>query len=158
MSDPRSSEISEEATEISRATKLLIKEARSFQQAPNIENDLPKALRSSEKVQMWLKTGVGGTTTPSTDEPRRFQHGWLAPYIEHDLSARTLRSSEKVELWIRAHFSHPISESAYNKEGNSLQYGEKTNATESVLTSLAALEISRLEMISTLNDEERINT
>lgn len=87
------------------------------------------------------KSGFGGTARPLTEEGRILQQGWLAPYIEQDLSANTLRSSEKVELWLRAHFSPPVSECSHDGEGISTQHGEKTNATESVITSLAALEI-----------------
>ena len=64
-------------------------------------------------------------------------------YIEQDLTARMLTSSEKVELWISAHFSHPARECFHDGEGISVQKSkiEKSNATESVITSLAALEI-----------------
>lgn len=75
--------------------------------------------------------------------------GWLAPYIEQDLT-KSLRSSEKVELWLRAHFSNRTGQQAadFVQENEGLQYGERTHATESVLTSLAAM------VISTLRDEE----
>jgi len=76
-------------------------------------------------------------------ERGNLKHGWLVPYIDHDLN-KSLRSSEKVELWLRAHFSHPIGEQSTNyvQENGGLQYGERTQAAESVLTSLAALVIS----------------
>ena len=77
-----------------------------------------------------------------TKEPETLKHGWLLPYIEQDLT-KSLRSSEKVELWLRAHFSHQIKQPTnYVQNNEGLQYGERTNAAESVLTSLAALGIS----------------
>lgn len=142
MSDPQNSETSEEATETGETERLLAKTGESFQQAStNMERNLSKPLRCSEKVELWLRAGFGGTARPLTEEGRILQQGWLAPYIEQDLSANTLRSSEKVELWLRAHFSPPVNECSHDGEGISMQHGEKTNATESVITSLAALEI-----------------
>lgn len=96
----------------------------------------------TEKTQEGMKKAEG------------FKHGWLAPYIEHDLT-KSLRSSEKVELWLKAHFSHPIGQqsSGYMQENQGLQHGERTRATESVLTSLAALVISS-GIMSTFQDEE----
>ena len=144
MSDSHKSETSEKATETGETARLLAKTAECFQQAhDNIEHNLSKPLKCSEKVELWLRAGFNETARPSSEEGIVFQHGWLAPYIEHDLSATTLRASEKVELWIRAHFSHPVSECFHNGEGVSIQQSEheKTNATESVITSLAALEI-----------------
>ena len=97
---------------------------------------------STEKTQ----EGVKGADS--------FKHGWLAPYIEHDLT-KSLRSSEKVELWLKAHFSHPIGQqlSGYMQENQGLQRGERTRATESVLTSLAALVISS-GVMSTFQDND----
>ena len=78
-----------------------------------------------------------------------FKSGWLAPYIEQDMT-KTLRSTEKVELWLKAHFSsQPSGQQAsgyrqeYEEQG--LQYGERTPASESVLTSLAAMVLSTLQ-------------
>ena len=87
-------------------------------------------------------------------ERESLKHGWLVPYIDHDLN-KSLRSSEKVELWLRAHFSHPIGEQSTNyvQENRGLQYGERTQAAERVLTSLAALVISS-GITSTVKDEE----
>ena len=83
------------------------------------------------------------TARPSSEEGTVLQQGWLAPFIEQDLSARSLRFSEKVELWISAHFSHPVRECFHDGEGISMQKSkiEKPNAIESVITSLAALKI-----------------
>ena len=147
MSDHRNSETSKEATDPGETVRLLAKTAESSKQAnTNIEHNLSKPLGCSEKVELWLREGFNETARPSSDEGIVLQRGWLAPYIEQDLSAGTLRSSEKVELWIRAHFSHPVRESGlHDGEGVSIQQSEneKTNATESVITSLAALEILR---------------
>lgn len=103
------------------------------------------------------KTGIGNTGARLvTKEVESFKTGWLAPYIEHDLT-KSLRSSEKVELWLRAHFSHPIGEQLadYVQENDAgLQYGERTPAAESVLTSLAALVISSGIMTTVGQDEE----
>ena len=143
MSDHHNSETSE-VTETAETARFSAKTAESFQQASaNLEHNLSKPLRCSEKVELWLRTGYNETARPSSEEGRVLQQGWLAPYIEHDLSARTLRPSEKVELWIRAHFSHPVRECFHDGEGISMQKSkiEKSNATESVITSLAALEI-----------------
>jgi len=145
MSDQHNSEISEGATKTGETARLLVKTgAECFQQAPsNLEDNLPKPLRCSEKVELWLRAGFNETVRPSFEEGKVLQQGWLAPYIEQDLSARALRSSEKVELWIRAHFSHPVSECYRDGKGISEQQSEneKANATESVIRSLAALEI-----------------
>lgn len=147
MSDHHNSETSEEATETGETVRLLAKTAESFKQAPaNIEHNLSKPLGCSEKVKLWLKEGFNETARPSSDEGIVVQHGWLAPYIEQDLSAGTLRSAEKVELWIRAHFSHPVRECGLHDGEEVLMQqseNEKTTATESVITSLAALEILR---------------
>jgi len=147
MSDRHNSETSEEATEPGETVRLLAKTAESFKQAnTNFEHNLPKPLGCSEKVELWLREGFNETARPSSHEGIVLQRGWLAPYIKQDLSAGTLRSSEKVELWIRAHFSHPVRECGlHDREEVSRQQSEneKTNATESVITSLAALEILR---------------
>ena len=86
------------------------------------------------------------------------KNGWLTPYIEKDLT-KTLRSSEKVELWLRAHFSHPMKQPVdFVQDNEGLQYGaERTNAAESVLTSLAALGISS-GIFSALQEEENSST
>ena len=144
MSDRHNSETSEEAPETGETARLMAKTAESFQQATvNLEHNLSKPLRCSEKVELWLRTGFNETARPSCEEGIVLQQGWLAPYIEQDLSARTLTSSEKVELWIRAHFSHPVSECFHDGKVISKQQSENetANATESVITSLAALEI-----------------
>ena len=97
-----------------------------------------------EKVELWFRAGYHETARPSSEEGTILQQGWLGPYIEHDLTARTLTSSEKVELWIRAYFSHPVRKCLHDGEGISMKLKskiEKPNATESVITSLAALEI-----------------
>lgn len=92
----------------------------------------------SENASLQLKTKSG----------ERFKNGWLAPYIEQNLT-KSLKSSEKVELWLRAHFSHPTGQRAtgYKQEhvGQAFQYGERSTASESVLTSLAAMVISTLQ-------------
>ena len=96
--------------------------AESFQQAAtNLEHNLSKPLRCSEKVELWLKAGYNETARPSSEEGTVLQQGWLVPFIEQDLSARTLTSSEKVELWIRAHFSNPVRECFHDGEGISMQ-------------------------------------
>lgn len=144
MSDHHNSETSEGATETGKTARLLAKTAESLQQTTaNLEHNLSKPLRCSEKVELWLRAGFNETARSSSEEGIVLQRGWLAPYIEQDLSARTLRSSEKVELWIRAHFSHPVSECFHDGKGISKQQSEneKTNATESVIKSLTALEI-----------------
>ena len=144
MSDRANSETSEEVTETGEIARFSEKAAESFQQATNnLEHNLSKPLRCSEKVELWLREGYHETARPSFEEGTVLQQGWLAPFIEQDLSASTLTSSEKVELWIRAHFSHPARECFYDGEGISMQKSkiEKSNATESVITSLAALEI-----------------
>ena len=144
MSESQSSDTSKDATEIDRTAKhSATEEPESFQhRESNIGHELPKLLRSSEKVELWQNADISGNSRPLTDEANRFHQGWLAPYIEQDL-LKTLRSSEKVEFWLRAHFSsQPISERFHEKEGTSVQHGEKTNAAQSVITSLAALEIS----------------
>ena len=144
MSDHHNSETSEEVTETAETARFSAKTAESFQEpTTNLEHNLSKPLRCSEKVELWLRAGYNETARPSSEEGTVLQQGWLAPYIEHDLSARTLRSSEKVELWIRAHFSHPVRECFHDGEGISMQKSkiEKSNATEGVITSLAALEI-----------------
>ena len=121
MSDHHNSETSE-VTETAETARFSAKTTESFQQASaNLEYNLSKPLRCSEKVELWLRTGYNETARPSSEEGRVLQQGWLAPYIEHDLSARTLRSSEKVELWIRAHFSHPVRECFHDAEGISMQ-------------------------------------
>ena len=121
MSDHHNSETSE-VTETAETARFSAKTAESFQQASaNLEHNLSKPLRCSEKVELWLRTGYNETARPSSEEGRVLQQGWLAPYIEHDLSARTLRPSEKVELWIRAHFSHPVRECFHDAEGISMQ-------------------------------------
>ena len=140
MNDPQNSEPSDESTIVGDAEMLPDQTAETFQQVSSIEHSLPMPLTCSEKVELWLRAGFSGATRPLT-EGRSLQQGWIAPYIEHDLSARPLRSSEKVELWLRAHFSHTVSERLHNEEGNSIQPGERSSAAESVITSLAALEI-----------------
>ena len=144
MSDHRNSETSEKVTETDETARFSAKAAESFQHATNnLANNLSKPLRCSEKVELWLRAGYIETARPSSEKGTVLQQGWLAPYIEHDLKARMLTSSEKVELWIRAHFSHPARECFQDREGISVQKSkiEKSNATESVITSLAALEI-----------------
>ena len=144
MSDHHNSETSEEVTKTGETARLLVQTAESFQQATaTFEDNLSKPLRCSEKVELWLRAGFNETARPSSEEGKVFHQGWLAPYIEQDLSARTLRSSEKVELWIRAHFSHPVSDCFHDGKGFSKQQSEneKAKATESVIRSLAALEI-----------------
>lgn len=145
MSDHHNSETSEQVTETAETARLSVKTAESFHEATaNFEHDLSKPLRCSEKVELWLRAGYNETARPSSEEGTVPQQGWLAPYIEHDLSARTLRSSEKVELWIRAHFSRPVKECFHEGEGISMQKSKnetEANSTESAITSLAALEI-----------------
>ena len=141
MSDPQNSETSDDSTIVVETEMLPTETPQSFQQFSR--QDLNKPLRYLEKVELWLRTGFSGNARPLTEGGGNLQHGWLAPYIEQDLSASTLRSSEKVELWLKAHFSHTVSESLHDKKGNSIQYGgEKTNSAESTITSLAALEFS----------------
>ena len=144
MSGHHNSETSEEVTETGETARFSAKAAESFQHATaNLANNLSKPLRCSEKVELWLRAGYNETARPSSEKGTVFQQGWLAPYIEHDLKARMLTSSEKVELWISAHFSHPVRECFHDGEGISMQESkiEKSNVTESVITSLAALEL-----------------
>ena len=119
----------------------------SAQNSVSSENLTEKPTTENQRVQLLTKE------TNSV-----VKNGWLTPYIEKDLT-KTLRSSEKVELWLRAHFSHPTKQPVdFVQDNEGLQYGaERTNAAESVLTSLAALGISS-GIFSALQEEENSST
>ena len=145
MSDPQGSAIYEDAAGINGNGKLSTEEPENCQllQEYKIGHDIPMLIRSSEKVELWPNADINEASKPFIDQAgKRYHQGWLAPYIERDLST-ALRSSEKVELWLRAHFSNYQTRACFHeKDIPSAEQSEKPNTVQSVITSLAAVEIS----------------
>lgn len=132
MSDSPGSANYEDATEISINGKHSTEEPENCQLQQ----------RSWEKVELWPNADNNEASKPFIDEGKRYYQGWLTPHIKQDLS-KTLRSSEKVELWLRAHFSNYKTRACFHEKNiPSAEHSEKPDTVQSVITSLAAVEIS----------------